>query len=128
MIALFQGSFIFLISLTYFYESEANLVLITFSALILIELLNVYTMINFLKLYMLLGTAVTLASYIISIYLLNGYFEVTYITWQFTYQILLVALGAWLPVHLLKILFQNWIPTEQQKILKQEKDQIEKSF
>jgi len=46
MLYLFQGSVIILFAITFFNDSYVNIVTITFTALILIELLNVYTQIN----------------------------------------------------------------------------------
>jgi phospholipid-translocating ATPase len=52
--SIFQGSVIIMLSILLFNDSYANIVTITFSSLIVIELLNVYTQINNLSFQMLL--------------------------------------------------------------------------
>lgn len=110
--SIFQGSVILLFSITFFNDSFANIVTITFSALILIELLNVYSEINKLNIKMilvLLGTAVT---YLVSMLLFKNYFNTSYITPIFGLKILLIVTIAWLPLHLLKRIIELCDPSE----------------
>lgn len=64
-----------------FKESFTNIVTITFSALILIELLNVYSVVNKPNWKMIVSSVLTFAIYILSIAVLRSYFDTSYITW-----------------------------------------------
>jgi phospholipid-translocating ATPase len=68
-----------LASVVFFRDSYANIVLITFSSLIIIELLNVYSKVNVIKAMMVLSSLSTLVVYGITIVLLKSYFDVSYI-------------------------------------------------
>jgi phospholipid-translocating ATPase len=64
-----------------FNESFTNIVTITFSALIVTELLNVYSVVNKPNWKMIVASVFTFAIYILSIAFLRTYFDTSYITW-----------------------------------------------
>ncbi|TNV85311.1 hypothetical protein FGO68_gene5532 [Halteria grandinella] len=119
--SIFQGCVIMLASVMFFNEPFTNIVTITFSALIVIELLNVYSEINKPNWKMIVSSVLTFVIYILSIALLREYFDTSYITWAFVVKVLLITVLSWLPLHLTKWLIYKIDPTEQQKILNQEK-------
>jgi phospholipid-translocating ATPase len=61
-------------TIMYFNEPFTNMVTITFSALIITELLNVYSSVHHLNYKMVVSSVLTLVTYIISIALLPVYF------------------------------------------------------
>ena len=65
----------------FFSESFTNIVTITFSALIITELLNIFSTINKLNWKMFVAALFTLGSYVMSIVFLREYFDTSYITW-----------------------------------------------
>ena len=64
-----------------FKESFTNIVTITFSALIIIELLNVYSSVNTVNWKMIASSVMTFVMYVISIVCLRSYFDTSYMTW-----------------------------------------------
>ena len=70
-------------SIQFFNDSFVNIVTITFSALVLIELLNVYTEINRFDKKMFLSLFWTGLAYFVSIILFRNYFDVAYIDFMF---------------------------------------------
>ena len=108
-----------LATVIWFNESFTNIVTITFSSLIITELLNVYSEINKLSWKMICSSVFTLMLYIMSIALLRSYFDTQYITWEFVLKCLAITCASWLPLHLVKIIMRRCDPTEHEKILKQ---------
>ena len=83
-----------------FNEPFANLVTITFSALIMIELLNIHSCLHNLRWKMIANTIITLILYIISIGLLKNYFDTAYITWPFVLKVMLLTAISHLPLYI----------------------------
>ena len=84
----------------FFNEPFTNIVTITFSALIITELLNVYSSVHHLNYKMVVSSVLTLFIYIFSFSLLSVYFQTSYITWEFVLKVLAITLASWLPLHL----------------------------
>ena len=100
-----------------FNDSFVNIVTITFSSLILIELLNVYTQIYSYTFEMFLIQIATAAVYFMSIMLLHEYFDVNYINQEFCVKVAVIVTATWLPLHLLYMLL-NWCdPSESARVL-----------
>jgi phospholipid-translocating ATPase len=100
-----------------FNDSFVNIVTITFTSLIMIELLNVYSSVNNYTFQMLLIQLATAAVYFMSIMLLHEYFDVSYMDRDFCVKISAIVLTTWLPLHLLKLLL-NWCdPSESARVL-----------
>lgn len=98
MLYLFQGSVIILFAITFFNDSYVNIVTITFTALILIELLNVYTQINNMNMQMVFILVATAVTYFMSIILLKSYFETSYMDKVFFMKVGILALLTWAPI------------------------------
>jgi phospholipid-translocating ATPase len=105
-----------LASLALFNDSFANIVTITFSALIFIELANVYSSVTHLTFLMLLASVFTLICYIASMIFLNNYFDTSYVNVAFIWKIAIIAGTAWVPVHFGIVLFECIDPPEEKKI------------
>jgi phospholipid-translocating ATPase len=73
--SIFQGCLIMLSALIFFKEPFTNIVTITFTALVMTELLNVYSEINRPSWKMLCASLLTFVCYILSIVLLRSYFD-----------------------------------------------------
>ena len=69
-----------LFSIDFFQDSFVNIVSITFTALIFIELLNVFTNVNRLRPKILLSAVITMIIYLSSILLFRNYFDVSAFT------------------------------------------------
>lgn len=110
--SIFQACVIMLGTLIFFNESFTNIVTITFSALILTELLNVYSSVHHLNYRILCASVLTLFVYILSIALLPQYFDVSYITWIFVAKVACVTLASWLPLHIIGVIVEKMDPSE----------------
>lgn len=73
--SIFQGTLILMLGLFMFRDSFANIVMITFTSLIIIEILNVYTQIHRLSGQMILMQVASAVVYFVSIMLLHEYFD-----------------------------------------------------
>lgn len=114
--SIYQGAWIMLASIALFNDSFANIVTITFSALIVIELANVYSSVNHLTFLMFLSILVTLIVYAGSILMFNNYFDTSYMNVSFLWKILVIALAAWFPVHAGIVIYECIDPPEEKKI------------
>eukprot|EP00347_Sterkiella_histriomuscorum_P020592 403337222 len=115
--SLFQGSVIIMFSILFFNDSYANIVTITFSSLILIELLNVYTQINMFSFQMFLIQIATAVVYFMSVVLLKEYFDTSYIDGTFFAKIGLITLITWAPLHFFYWIAETCDPSEHKKIM-----------
>ena len=123
--SVFQGCVIMLGAILCFNEPFANMVTITFSALIIIELLNVYSQVNHVNWKMILSQLLTFFIYVLSIALLRSYFDTSYMTWTFCVRVLLLTSASWIPLHLFECIVARLDPSEFQKIMRQEKRERE---
>lgn len=98
--SVFQGCVIMLGSILLFKEPFTNIVTITFSSLIVIELLNVYSSVHNLNLKMVISSIFTFFIYVVSIFCLRAYFDTSYISWLFCVRVLVLTLASWLPLHI----------------------------
>lgn len=102
-ISIYQGSVIMLFSIIFFPgNSFVNIVSITFTSLILIELLNVFTQVHRLRPKMLLAAVITIIIYLSSILFFRNYFDVSAIDRQFIIKVIIITTICWLPLHVLK--------------------------
>jgi len=115
--SIFQGGLIMFSCIALFNDSFANIVTITFSSLIIVELLNVYSVVNKFNWKMLVASLFTFVVYIISMYSLRTYFNTSYIDGNFLWKIVVLTFASWLPLHLTKVIFNCIDPPEQKKIL-----------
>jgi phospholipid-translocating ATPase len=99
-------------TIMFFNEPFTNIVTITFSSLIITELLNVYSSVHRLNWKMIVASVITLFLYILSIGLLPEYFQTSYITWEFIGKVVAITVTSWLPLHLVKIIANRVDPTE----------------
>ena len=100
--SIFQACVIMLGSVIFFHESLNNIVTITFSALIVCEILNVFSEVHKVNRKMVVSSLLTLFIYFGSIMLLRSYFDVSYITPTFIVKIILLVAASWAPLFLFK--------------------------
>ena len=94
-----------------FERSFTAVVTVTFTALILAELLNVYTALTSLTLLVLLCQFATLVVYVASIVLLRRTIDVSVIDVEFAKNVLIIVMASWLPLQLVKMLRVRFDPT-----------------
>ncbi len=116
--SLYQGAVVMLSAILFFQDSFVNIVIINFSALLMIELLNLYTELKRPNCLIYCCLVLSFMVYVASIWLFHDYFDISTIDWQFVGKVLLVALVAWLPTHLIKCISERIDPSDASKIQK----------
>lgn len=114
--SIYQGFIVMVCAILIFPDSFVNIVIINFSALILIELLNLYTELNrpTYKTYAIL--LLSLVAYAASIWIFKDYFSLSTFDMMFFVKIAFVTGLSWLPIHLFKYLAEKCDPSEAAKI------------
>ena len=99
--SLFQGGMIMVCALVLFENNFINIVSITFTVLILTELLNIAFEIYTWNWLIIAGEVVTAGLYVISMVFLPDYFSMSYIlTWGFWWRVIISTAISCLPVSL----------------------------
>jgi len=115
--SVFQGGIIMILGIVLFEERFVNIVSITFSALILSELLNVAFEIQRWHKLMVVAEMFSLISYMVSIFVLKSYFDVTYIfTSDFAWRVSVVTACSTIPVLIFKYTQHVCAPTTATKV------------
>ena len=107
------------VAVTQFDQSFVNIVSITFTTLIIIEMLNVLSEVTKIKCKMVLSIIITLVTYIGSIVVFRQYFQVSYIDGPFLLKVILLTLVTWLPLQVFKKVMERCDPTQEQKIMQE---------
>ena len=116
--SVFQACVIMLGTVICFHESFTNIVTITFSALIVCEILNVFSEVYKVNYKMIISSVLTFIVYFMSIGIFRAYFDVSYITWMFVLKVMSLALASWAPLHAVRIIYDCCDPSEHQKIMR----------
>lgn len=95
-----------------FNDSYVNIVTITFSALICIEILNVYTQIHNYTTQMFYIQVCTAITYFMSIIFMKYYFETSYIDEIFCIKIAIITLITWGPIQIAYYAYSYMFPDE----------------
>jgi phospholipid-translocating ATPase len=116
--SIYQGSVIILLALVMFpYDSFINIVAITFSALILTELLNVASQIETWNIWIAGSEIISFILYAICILLLKNYFNLQFIvTVDFFWKVLMITAISWCPLHFTKIIKNKSCPSKSRQL------------
>lgn len=117
--SLFQATVIMVGSIVWFHESFTNITTITFSALIVCEILNVFSEVHKVNYKMVVSSILTFFVYFASIGFLRSYFNTAYITWDFVIKVFIITFASWFPLHITRIIYDYCDPSEHLKIMKQ---------
>ncbi|KAL0229330.1 hypothetical protein GEMRC1_013948 [Eukaryota sp. GEM-RC1] len=116
-LSLFQSSVIMFISLQIYDFSLYNISSITFTSLIVIEMLNLSLEMHKWHYLMVLAQLSSIVIYAASIFLLHNHFDLLYISsWNFVLNILFIVSCAYVPISLLKTFWQQFQPSVSQKL------------
>lgn len=94
-----------------FEESVVQIVTITFTSLILLELLNVYTELTSFNLIVFISQVLTFAVYILSIIFLKDQIDVAAIDLVFVQRVAIIVACAWGPISIMKCIRRRVEPT-----------------
>jgi phospholipid-translocating ATPase len=93
-------------------ESMTQIVTITFSALIVCEILNVFSEVHKPNYKMVISSVLTFIIYFSSIAIFRSYFDLSYITWMFILKVVGITLASWAPLHLARLMYDCCDPSE----------------
>lgn len=112
--SVYQGAVIMLLVIYLFPDNSfTNIVAITFSALILTELLNILTETEKFHWAMMLAELVSLVIYVSSIFAMQQYFDIEYIvSLNFLWRVVVITLASWGPLHVVRKLVEYLSPTD----------------
>ncbi|KAF8880756.1 hypothetical protein BD779DRAFT_1675759 [Infundibulicybe gibba] len=124
MISVYQGKFpdssaaIMIMSLVLFENEFLHIVSISFTALILNELIMVALEITTWHLYMVVSEIVTLCFYIISIAFLPEYFDLTFVvTLGFAWKVAVIVAISAVPLYIVKLIRSRVAPAASSKLI-----------
>lgn len=115
--SVFQAGIIFLLSLYFFDNTYINIVTITFTALIMIEFLNIYSTIRTWHKIITISIIVSAITYFISLFFLKNLFLLSSLSLFDFLHILIISLSAWLPVQIFKLIKKKIRPSQIDKVL-----------
>jgi len=115
--SIYQGSVIMLGTILMFENVYINIVSITFTALFLAEILNVYLELHKFHWFMLFSFLSTLAVYFLSMIFFQNYFNVSYIfAWGCLWRIITITVLSWFPFWLISFLYHRYFPETHEKV------------
>jgi phospholipid-translocating ATPase len=104
------------LSLMLFEQSFVRIVTITFTSLIISEILNVATTIHRLNKWIISSQILTLILYALSLIFLKNYIDTSKIDIDFLWKVLVIVGVSWTPIHLAKCIIRRISPTEEDRI------------
>ena len=99
-ISVYQGIVIMVMGLLLFEQSFVRIVTITFTSLIISELLNVFTTIHTINRYIIGSQVATIMIYGLSLLLFRNYLDTSKIDLDFLYKVGLIVCVSWLPIYI----------------------------
>ncbi|RYE38088.1 MAG: hypothetical protein EOP48_27635 [Sphingobacteriales bacterium] len=115
-ISIYQAAIIMFGTLYFCENSYSNVVIITFSALVLSELLNVTTFLHRMSWQAVVSIASSLILYVMTLIFLKKDINAPALNFQFLWSVTALTLLSWLPIHFFKVLITKFSPSEQEKI------------
>ncbi|SCM26505.1 phospholipid-transporting ATPase, putative [Plasmodium chabaudi chabaudi] len=101
--SIFQGTVVMLGALKLFNDNYNNLINISFSSLILLEIMNIHLEAESWHPLMISANICSFIMYIFSMFILRNYFDIIQImSFVFWYKVILIVLFAWLPFYIIK--------------------------
>ncbi|WFD43664.1 P-type phospholipid transporter [Malassezia psittaci] len=117
MISVYQGGAIMIASLLLFENEFLNIVGISFTALVLNELIMVALEITTWHVFMVLSEIATLALYCFSMVLLPEYFDLNFVlTYSFLWKTCIIVLASSFPLYLIKAVRRRLAPPSYSKL------------
>ncbi len=115
--AMYQAGIIMLLAIFLFESSFTRIVSITFTALILTELLMVLFEVHKISILMVLAEIVSIVIYIISIFILPTYFDIPFIiSLDFIWKVLVIIALANFPIYFYQFVYRKVKPPSYAKL------------
>ena len=115
--SLYQAAIIFVLASTLFENSFIKVITISFSALVFTELLNVFTLVDRLNVWIASANAISLIFYLISVIFFRDLMDLQEIDWDMAKKIFIIVLVCWAPFEIIKGLNRYFFPTASDKIM-----------
>eukprot|EP00118_Oscarella_pearsei_P009119 m.50700 g.50700 ORF g.50700 m.50700 type:complete len:1112 (+) comp34080_c0_seq24:19-3354(+) len=117
LISIYQGGIIMYGALLLFDSEFIHIVAITFTSLILTELLMVALTIRTWHRLMILAELASLAIYVVSLFFFSEYFDSNFLkTWSFIWKVVVITVVSCLPLYILKYLRKKYAPPIYSKL------------
>nr|CAD7195216.1 unnamed protein product [Timema douglasi] len=117
LISIYQGGVIMYGALVLFEDEFIHIVAISFTSLILTELIMVALTVRTWHIIMVMAELFSLALYILSLVVLKDYFDAEFIqTTDFLWKVLIITLVSCLPLYILKFLRKKFSPPSYSKL------------
>jgi phospholipid-translocating ATPase len=115
--SLYQAGVAMVLSIALFDDQFTHIVAISFTVLIIVELLNIIVEVNRVHWLMWVAQGFTLVSYLVSMALLPTYFDMGFVlTWPFWWKTAAIAWVAMLPVVVVKTVKRRCFPPVYKKL------------
>eukprot|EP00922_Rhytidocystis_sp_ex-Travisia-forbesii_P071228 GHVS01106318.1.p1 GENE.GHVS01106318.1~~GHVS01106318.1.p1 ORF type:complete len:1183 (+),score=157.01 GHVS01106318.1:323-3550(+) len=115
--SMYQGAVIMMGAIVLFENSFTSIISITFTSLILSELLNVASEIQTWHPLMIASQICTVIIYVFSMFILRSYFDITFImTSTFWWKVSVITIVSWLPVHVFQVISKVVQPPQYTKL------------
>ena len=101
-----------ILSFSLFDNSYFHIVTITFSTLVLAEILNVYSELNRITIKTVVFTLATIGFYVLSIYFMSDILDMRVIDVNFSINIVIIALVCWIPFWAIKKYYRMTQPDD----------------
>ena len=115
--SVFQAGTIYLLALYFFDDTYINIVTITFTALIMIEYLNIYSTIRTWHKIISISIIISAITYFISLFFLKNLFLLSSLSLFDFLHIAIISLAAWLPVQIFNLIKKKVRPSQIDKVL-----------
>ncbi|GKT37012.1 Probable phospholipid-transporting ATPase IIB [Aduncisulcus paluster] len=117
--SIYQGGAIMILTIILFHQNFYSVVGISFTALILIELLTLLFTVHHWTWQMIVTEILSVILYFGSLFLLKSYFDWTFMMrWPFWWRVIIITLIAYLPVRLAQWINEKWVNPPMQTKLK----------
>ena len=117
IISIYQGGIIMFGALLLFNDEFIHVVAISFTALILTELIMVGLAIHTWHWLMLLAEVLSIVIYIISLYVFRDFFDTEFLaSWPFVWKVVVITAVSCVPLYIIKGLRKRFSPSAYQKL------------
>lgn len=119
--SIFQGSIIILLLLQLFDNTFLEIITITFTALIIIEFLNIFSAIRTWHSIMTIGISVSAFTYLVSLIFMKNIFLLSDVNMESLVKIIFISLTAWMPLQITQTISRTFFPSQIDKVIKEAK-------
>jgi len=117
LVSVYQGGMIMYGALILFKDEFIHIVSISFTSLILTELIMVGITIRTMHRLMILAEVVSFLTYVLSLFIFHGFFDINFIlTWKFLWKVTLITTCSCLPICIFKYVGRCIAPPNYSKL------------